>query len=177
MTVYVAFLRAINVSGRFVTMARLAEAFRRLGHEDARTFINSGNVIFSASAGHDADLAAAIEARLPPLLGFESGVFLRRAPGVRAIATRAAQLRPRVPEGEVNVAFLAEPASTQQSATVAELRSTVDDFIVDGSEVYWLCRTRQSDSRFSNALLERRLRVRSTLRRSSMLDGLAAQLR
>lgn len=42
MPTYVALRRAINVTGRFVKMQALAEAFRRLGHEDARTYINSG---------------------------------------------------------------------------------------------------------------------------------------
>ena len=43
----VAFLRAINVGGHVVPMARLAELFRGLGLAEVETFIASGNVIFS----------------------------------------------------------------------------------------------------------------------------------
>ncbi len=42
----VAFLRAINVGGRFLKMAALAEHCRALGLADVQTYINSGNVIF-----------------------------------------------------------------------------------------------------------------------------------
>jgi uncharacterized protein (DUF1697 family) len=43
----VAFLRAINVGGRFIKMAELAAHFESLGLADVSTYINSGNVLFS----------------------------------------------------------------------------------------------------------------------------------
>ena len=46
--VYVAFLRGINVGGKtIVSMAAIKEALVDLGLSDVRTYINSGNVIFS----------------------------------------------------------------------------------------------------------------------------------
>ena len=117
---YTAFLRAINVTGRFVKMAVLAEHGRALGLTDVQTHNNSGDLISSAPARQAATLAARIEAGLAPLLG--------------------------------------------------------DDFVCTTHEVLWLCRTRQSDSRISNAVLERTLRLRCTLRRASMLQGLIERL-
>ena len=55
-------------------------------------------------------------------------------------------------------------------------RDGIDDFDVAEREIYWLCLTKQSNSKFSNATLERKLRVRSTLRRVSMLNGLAGEV-
>jgi hypothetical protein len=43
--------------------------------------------------------------------------------------------------------------------------------------MYWLCQGRQSDSKFSNAALERKLKIRTTFRRVSMLENLSQQLR
>lgn len=173
----VAFLRAINVTGRFIRMEALAAAFHALGHADARTYINSGNVIFTTASRSPVRLQQALEDGLAPQLGFRAEAFVRRAAEVRTIAARAAALRERVgPQGEVNVCFLPVAATPAQHEALARLKSTVDDFEVDAAEVYWLCRTRQSDSRFSNAVLERRLGVRSTLRRGSMLQGLAGLL-
>lgn len=177
MTTWVAFLRAINVTGRFVKMGELAAAFHAAGHPDARTYINSGNVVFTSPARAADRLQRSLEAALEPRLGFRSEAFVRSAAQVHAIAARAQALRGRTgPGGEVNVCFLQAPASADHAAAVLALRSSVDDFEVDGREVYWLCLTRQSDSRFSNAVLERKLGLRSTLRRASMLQGLAAQL-
>ena len=54
----------------------------------------------------------------------------------------------------------------EHSAALALLKSDIDDFEVHGREVYWRCLTRQSNSKFSNAVLERRLKLRTTLRRA-----------
>jgi uncharacterized protein (DUF1697 family) len=53
-TVYVALLRGVNVGGgNTVSMTSLKQSFERLGLEDVRTYINSGNVFFR-SAGTNA---------------------------------------------------------------------------------------------------------------------------
>jgi uncharacterized protein (DUF1697 family) len=44
------------------------------------------------------------------------------------------------------------------------LRNAIDDFKIHGREIYWLCREKQSESTFSNAILEKNLKEPSTLR-------------
>lgn len=173
----VVFLRAINVGGRFLKMAELAAHFRQLGFADAQTYINSGNVLISAPPSQAAALAARIEDGLAPLLGFTSEAFVRSADELRDIAARAAAQRAALGEhGEVNVIFLQQPLMPEQQALVAAMRNEVDDFVFAGTELLWLCRTRQSESTFSGAVLERRLRQRCTVRRARMLQGLVPLL-
>ena len=173
----VAFLRAINVGGRFVKMARLVECFEQLGCTTQATYLNSGNVIFRSDTRAGPDLAAALAAGLEPLLGFRTEVFLRTVAEVRALTARAASCFPAVPErGEVNVAFLAAPLAPEQAAQLAVLCTARDELVDSGTEIYWLCHGRQSESPISNAVLERRLRLRTTIRRLSMLRGLAELL-
>lgn len=174
---YVAFLRAINVGGRFVKMAALAQHFRDLGHDDAQTYINSGNVVFASASRSGAALATAIEQGLNPRLGFETHAFVRTAGQVHTIARRGMALATDRTWTDVNVAFLGAPLDPQQALALQALRSDVDDFVVDGTEVYWTCRVKQSESAFSNTVFERRLKVRTTLRRAVMLQGLSEQLR
>ena len=46
---YLAFLRGINIMGKNkVPMAELKEGFAQLGFSDVKTYLNSGNVIFSS---------------------------------------------------------------------------------------------------------------------------------
>ncbi len=46
---YIAFLRGVNISGRNkVTMTELKKGIERLGYEEVKTYLNSGNVIFSS---------------------------------------------------------------------------------------------------------------------------------
>lgn len=177
MPTYIALLRAINVTGRFVKMQALAQAFHRLGFEDARTYINSGNVIFSSKQRSGDKLAEALEEGLAPLLGFRAEAFVRTADELQALAQRAAAMGCPLPAGaEVNVCFLPVVATPEHAAAVALLKSDIDDFEVHGREVYWRCLTKQSDSKFSNAALERRLKLRTTLRRATMLQGLVGEL-
>ncbi|WP_460281319.1 DUF1697 domain-containing protein, partial [Clostridium senegalense] len=45
---YIAFLRGINISGKNkVPMAKLKNGFEELGFREVKTYLNSGNVIFS----------------------------------------------------------------------------------------------------------------------------------
>lgn len=178
MAIAVAFLRAINVGGRFIKMAELAAHFESLGLADVSTYINSGNVLFTTRARNLSDLAARIERDLEPLLGFKSEVFLRTAPDVHAIAATAHSHRLAVPEsGEVNVAFLSAPLDSEQLRALQSLRTDLDEFAHSEREVYWLCKGNQMDSKFSNAVMERKLRLRCTFRRVSMLCKLSEQLR
>lgn len=169
-----AFLRAINVGGRTVSMKRLTGLFEDLGLEEVETFLASGNVIFKSKPGRRAALAGAIEARLKAALGFDVATFLRSDAEVAAVAAhRAFPAKQRAGAGALVVGFLAEPLSEARVKTLMELRTDSDDFHVNGTEIYWLCRTKQSDSEFSNALFERKLKVATTFRGINTIDRLA----
>jgi uncharacterized protein (DUF1697 family) len=79
MATHVALLRGINVGGRNkVAMADLREVVTGLGHADVSTYIQSGNVLFSAEDG-DADttaLAAALAKAITAALGVSAPVVV-----------------------------------------------------------------------------------------------------
>jgi uncharacterized protein (DUF1697 family) len=68
---YVAFLRAVNVGGRKVEMARLRVELDGLGLGPVRTYIASGNVFFATTRKDRGKLRAEIEHRLAETFGFE----------------------------------------------------------------------------------------------------------
>jgi uncharacterized protein (DUF1697 family) len=174
---YVAFLRAINVGGRFIKMATLSAHFETLGHTQVQTFINSGNVMFNARARSADAVALALEAGLAPLLGFHSEAFVRTVPQLLQIAERAQALLGQAPPGgEVNVGFLAAPLSAEQQAALRSLGSATETLFAEGTELYWSSTLKQHQSKVSNAAIERKLKLRTTLRRASMLQNLAERL-
>jgi len=61
---YVAFLRGINVGKRQVKKESFVASFGALGYEDVATYVQSGNVVFTAEAPDAAALEAAIAERL-----------------------------------------------------------------------------------------------------------------
>ncbi|MGH7912951.1 MAG: DUF1697 domain-containing protein, partial [Candidatus Dormibacteraceae bacterium] len=71
-----ALLRGVNVGGRKLAMADLRAIVEALGHIDVKTYIQSGNVLFTPSDSGDGDsaalasaLGAAIEERLAMAVG------------------------------------------------------------------------------------------------------------
>jgi uncharacterized protein (DUF1697 family) len=74
---YVAFLRGVNVGGKgIVSMAAIKEALLALGLSDVRTYINSGNVIFSTRASDAEPLTARIEKALEEHTGMTIKVLV-----------------------------------------------------------------------------------------------------
>jgi uncharacterized protein (DUF1697 family) len=75
---YVALLRGINVGGKAkVDMKKLRKTFARRGFEDVVTYINSGNVVFSAGRVGRTVLGARIEGAITEDVGFPVAVTLR----------------------------------------------------------------------------------------------------
>ncbi|MEK7328685.1 MAG: hypothetical protein AAB217_25850, partial [Chloroflexota bacterium] len=75
----------------------------------------------------------------------------------------------------LNVAFLAGPLPDEAKKALMGLKTDIDDFHVHGREVYWLCRKKQSESAFSNALFERTLKIQTTFRGFNTVVKLAAK--
>lgn len=74
---YIAFLRGINVGGNtMVPMKDLAAICTHIGFGDVRTYLNSGNVIFTSSST-EKELQQALEQELSAMTGKGIGVVIR----------------------------------------------------------------------------------------------------
>jgi uncharacterized protein (DUF1697 family) len=75
--VFVALYRGINVGGNNpVRMEALRAMHAELGHEDVKSYVQSGNVVFRA-AGSDKSLKAGIKAAFADAFGFSANVMVR----------------------------------------------------------------------------------------------------
>jgi uncharacterized protein (DUF1697 family) len=173
-TQYVAFLGGVNVGGHRVSMERLRAEMRSIGLDDARTFIASGNVIFTSRAVATT-LEARIERHLEEQLGYAVPTFVRTA---RAVTSAAA----RDPFGDLPatdshyVLFLRRtPTAGERRGTVA-LANPQDAFEFHGRELHWLVHGKSMDSAVKPAALARALRQPSTNRNVTSLRKLVAAL-
>ena len=84
--VYVALLRGINVGGKNkVGMNEPKAAFEEAGMDSVRTYINSGNVIFSSGVRGRARLGGLLEKAIDQRFGSEIDVVLRDLKAMRAV--------------------------------------------------------------------------------------------
>lgn len=87
MSTYVALLRGINVGGRNkISMADLRKVVASLGHADVQTYIQSGNVLFTAQEADTVVLAAALERAISEALGVRPGVVVISRDELRQVA-------------------------------------------------------------------------------------------
>ncbi|MGH2680525.1 MAG: DUF1697 domain-containing protein [Actinomycetota bacterium] len=110
---YVALLRGINVGGKnLIPMPALKASFEQAGFDDVRTYIQSGNVLFSAPTSNQTELARRIERMLADTFDhYVASIVLRSRSQMRAIVEKA-------PEG-----FGSEP--TKYRYDVCLLRSSL----------------------------------------------------
>ncbi|MFE9681181.1 DUF1697 domain-containing protein [Streptomyces sp. NPDC006285] len=85
-TTYAALLRGINVGGsRKVPMAELRTLLEGLGYGAVRTYLQSGNAVFSSDHGDEESLAAEVSGALAEHFGFTVDVLVRDHAYLRAV--------------------------------------------------------------------------------------------
>ena len=176
MSHYFAFLRAINVGRHTVTMQTLRKLAESFGLSDVETFIASGNLIFQSTVQDAAVLERKIASGLQGALGYEVATFIRSEQELTQIAAYQA-----FPQSEVdaatafNIAFLSAPLDAMAFQKLIGLTSAIDEFVPHARQIYWLCQKKQSESTFSNALLEKTLGLKSTLRGANTIHKMVAR--
>jgi uncharacterized protein (DUF1697 family) len=174
---YVAFLRAINVGGHTVKMDYLRSLFEGIGFANVETFIASGNVIFDSKSRNTTSLEQKIERHLLRMLGYEVRTFLRANSELAAVANHKpfSETELSAAGHTLYVGFLADKPGNEAKAKVLSLSGATDDFAVHGRELFWLCRTKSSESAVSGALLERTLGRPATFRNVNTVRRIAAR--
>lgn len=161
---YVALLRAVNVAGHQpVAMADLREAVSQLGFADAKTVLQSGNLVCRGAARSRASLERLLEGGFAERLALETDVFVRTAADLDAIvaANPFADAATRAP-GHLVVLFLKR---APDDAEVGALRAAVKGrelVHVSGTELLAVYPDGIGRSRLTAALIERTLRTRAT---------------
>ncbi len=178
MTIHIALLRGINVSGQKpVPMAELQKLFEALGFKGAKTLIQTGNVVFRGEKAKPdaAALAGLIEKAIEKKFGFEVPVLLRTLEGFRAVIDGNPWRKKKLAETErVYISFLDKAPAKEGIQALAAVPAGDDEHIVRNSEVYLLIRAGYGKSKLSNTVVEKKLKARSTTRNLETSEKLLA---
>ncbi len=164
MAVYIALLRGINVGGNLLKMERLRSLCAELGLQNARTYLQSGNVVFEArdTASH---WASALEKKLAGESRLPVTVIVRTAPEIASVIAA----NPFVEEKGIDlsrlyVTFLQQPASKSALASLQAIPASGDRFQPVGREIYLHCPGGYAETKLSNTAIEKALSLRATTR-------------
>ncbi|MBN2196520.1 MAG: DUF1697 domain-containing protein [Polyangiaceae bacterium] len=138
MTRYVALLRGINVGGKnLIKMADLKACFEAQGFGDVATYIQSGNVLFSAQ-GKTAALTAQIEAALSDAFAYQASLVLRSQEQMTAVVGRApAGFGVEPKDFRYDVLFLKEPLTASAALEVLPRKEGVDEAWAGAGVLYF----------------------------------------
>jgi uncharacterized protein (DUF1697 family) len=139
MHLYVALLRGINVGGKnLIKMTDLKACFEALGFENVRTYIQSGNVIFSADESDKARLTSWLEDALSNTFHYESTVVVRSDHEIKEIVAHAPQGFGSEPATyRYDVVFLKEPLTSTEAMKSITTKEGVDQAFAGEGVLYF----------------------------------------
>lgn len=168
---WVALLRAVNLGPRNrVPMAELRALLERTGYGSVRTFIASGNVLFTAGSGDRGALGRELETLIAEAFAVETTAIMRTPDELAAVAGAH-------PFGadtsHTHVSFLVAEPDPTAVARLGEADHGPDRVHVAGSDVYLHYPAGVQGSRLGAAKLERLLGVAGTVRNWRTVTALA----
>lgn len=137
MGAYAALLRAINVGGaNKLPMKDLRAMFTDAGCVEVRTYIQSGNVVYSAPSEVARRVPALISTAIAENFGYEVPLIIRTETELRRASRSNPFLKEDVDIRALHVVLLAELPSAARVASLDPDRSPPDEFLVDGREIF-----------------------------------------
>ena len=134
---YAALLRGVNVGGNnLLPMKELVTMFGAESCTDVVSYIQSGNVVFTASAAVAKTIAERVGARITKRFGLGVPIVVRSAAALAELVEENPFLAAGEPADRMYVAFLAKAPTPAQVASLDPKRSPPDAFAVRGADLY-----------------------------------------
>ena len=164
MTAYIAMLRGVNVGGNPLKMDWLRAACEEIGLRDVRTYVQSGNIVFTSRLGAAAiaqTLKATVDAqtRLPVRVVIRSAAEL-----AKIVAGNPFLKQDDVDVAKLHVTFLDKTPAQSPLARLDALAGSRDQYRLAGREIYLHCPINYGETKLSNTAIEKVLGVGATTR-------------
>ncbi len=166
MPVIVSLLRGVNVGGRHkIQMESLRALYESLGRRDPRSWVQSGNVVFTTQERSLVRLARRIEKGIEQTFGFHADVLLRSASDLQGVAARNPFAAPRgVEPDKLVVLFLATDPAPEAEERIRRLKPDPEQVRIDGRHAYIYFPNGMGRSKLSLAALEKAFGAAGTAR-------------
>lgn len=162
---YAALLAAVNVGKRRIAMEDLRQLLAGLGYRDARTYLASGNAVFTANderADEDTH-AAKISAALRERYGFEVPCVVRGNSYLRAVIDACPFPANDVPGTQLHAIFHADPVATDRYADIDQPAFLPEEFRIGDRVIYLYLPNGMGRSQLAVALSKPAARVKGVL--------------
>jgi uncharacterized protein (DUF1697 family) len=174
LTVYVAMLRGVNVGGNSLKMDWLRDACANIGMQNVRTYVQSGNIVFSSRLAA-AKLATTLKTTIDAKTRLPVGVVVRNASEMAKIVAGNPFVKQNgIEPTKLHVTFLAKAPSKPALDKLDALAGTRDEYRLAKQEIYLHCPINYGETKLSNAAIEKALSVGATTRNWTTVTTLCA---
>ena len=165
-TVFIALIRGINVGGhKPVAMAALKDMLAKLGFDDARSILQSGNLVFRSDPRDTTELENMLEAEAGKRLGLQADFLIRDANEWKKIVARNPfRKEAEADPGHLLVMFLKSPPKPGNVKAAQDAIVGRETLRAGGRQIYIVYPDGIGRSRLTNVLLEKKLGTRGTAR-------------
>lgn len=179
MTPHIALLRGVNIGGHNrVAMADLRELLKRVGLEDARSLLQSGNLVFRSKGRTVAQLERLLETETKKSLSLEVDFFVRTAEEWDGlVAGNPFREEASQDPGHLVVLFMKRAPEAQKVDALRAAITGPEILRARGRETYVVYPDDIGHSRLTTSLVERKLGTRVTGRNWNTVLKLAALAR
>jgi uncharacterized protein (DUF1697 family) len=139
MPVLIALLRGVNVGGNILKMDRLRELCAALGAKNARTYVQSGNIVFEA-AGSSSSWEAKLEKKLAGESRLPVSVMVRTTAEISTVLAGNPFMKEKgIDTARLAVTFLQQVPARPALAALAALKIGSERYHHAGREIYLHC--------------------------------------
>ncbi|WP_326662817.1 DUF1697 domain-containing protein [Streptomyces canus] len=136
-TTYAALLRGINVGGsRKVPMADLRTLMEDLGHGGVRSYLQSGQAVFTADHGDEETLAAELAGAIEKRFGFAVDVIVRDHAYLKAIAEACPFPAAELEAKQLHVTYFSAPIDADRFAEIDQAACLPEEFRLGDRALY-----------------------------------------
>jgi uncharacterized protein (DUF1697 family) len=171
---YIALLRGVNIGGKkLMRMEDLRHIFLGSGFRSARTYLQSGNVVFQSANGNIQELTQWIEAKIEQVFGYHASVFLLKRQAISKILLDNPFINDRNEDpSKLYVTFLYQAPLQDQWAGLTPPSGTTDEMAIGEGVIYLWCPSGYGKTRLSNHFFESKLGVLATTRNWNTVKAL-----
>ncbi|GHH79592.1 hypothetical protein GCM10018793_32740 [Streptomyces sulfonofaciens] len=135
-TTYAALLRGINVGGKRVPMPELRTLLEGLGHGAVRTYLQSGNAVFTSETADQELLAAELERAVEKHFGFPVACLVRDGAYLRAVSAACPFPAATLEGRQLHATFFAEPVDASRFAGLDQQSFLPEEFRLGDRVLY-----------------------------------------
>jgi uncharacterized protein (DUF1697 family) len=157
-TTYAALLRGINVGGsRKLPMAELRALMGELGYGGVRTYLQSGQAVFTAERGDEESLAAELAGAIRERFGFGVDVLVRDHAYLRGVREACPFPAERLEGKQLHATFFSVPVEEARFASVGRDGFLPEDYRLGDRVLYLYAPEGLGRSKLAVALSSRRV--------------------